>query len=401
MKRFIAVQIGARGNYAVPAILANAGMLENLYTDMCADAGVGAALDLLCPQFIRKGQLNNLLNRRIPSELNGKIQTFDLASIRYLVRQKLAGKDRISQHQALTIFQQEFGRDMIEHGIGDATHLYSTFGEGVDFLEFAKYHQIKIVTEFYCSFMNHKIVQEERGKYPFLEHPIPDEIIEKDYSASNRMCRLADVFIAPSQFVVDGLLEFNVSVDKCHIVPYAVSDSWFDIQNSPKLGRVLFVGSAVLNKGIHILGTAAQKLSHRNYEFKIAGGVSDLIRNSEITQKLDFLGRVPRIEIKKEYSLADIFVLPTFAEGSAQVVYEALAAGLPVITTKAAGSVVRDGVEGFIVPAGNAEALADKIEELIENRDLRNRMAIAAKERAKDYTWDKYAERLLLVFQNI
>ena len=218
---------------------------------------------------------------------------------------------------------------------------------------------------------------------------------------ARKVCRLTDIFIAPSEFVIEGLTAFDVPLEKCHIVPYAVNDAWFDIQNNPQPGRILFVGSAELRKGIHILGMAARKLSRHNYEFKIAGGVSGLIRHAEITQKLNFLGRVPRTEIQQEYTSADIFVLPSFAEGSAEVVDEALAAGLPVITTNAAGSVVRDGVEGYIVPEGDVEALANRIEEVIENRELRNRMAIAARERAKDYTWDKYAQRLLSVFQTV
>jgi glycosyltransferase involved in cell wall biosynthesis len=63
--------------------------------------------------------------------------------------------------------------------------------------------------------------------------------------------------------------------------------------------------------------------------------------------------------------------------------------------------VVRDGVEGFIIPEKDPEALANRIEELVENRDLRDRMAIAARERAKNYTWDKYAERLLGVHRAV
>jgi glycosyltransferase involved in cell wall biosynthesis len=401
MKRFIAVQTGARRNYAIPTILEKAGLLEALYTDLCADSGIVSVIDRILPQFFHKGSLSNLLNRHVSSELKDKVFTFDLAALRYLARQKLAGENQIKQHEALTIFDREFGQAMIDRGIRQATHIYSMFGEGSDFLEFSQKHQVKVVTEFYISFMTHKIVQNEREKYPFLESPLPAEIIDKDYSQARKVCQYTDVFIAPSDFVIEGLKEFDVQPEKCHLVPYAVNDAWFKIQNSPEPGRILFVGSAELRKGIHLLGMAAQKLSQHNYEFKIAGGVSDLIRDAQTTQKLHFLGRVPRSEIQHEYALADIFVLPSFAEGSAEVVYEALASGLPVITTNAAGSVVRDGVEGYIVPGGNVEALASRIEEVIENRELRNRMSIAAKERAKDYTWDKYTERLLSVFQAI
>ena len=90
-----------------------------------------------------------------------------------------------------------------------------------------------------------------------------------------------------------------------------------------------------------------------------------------------------------------MFVLPTLAEGSAEVTYEALAAGVPVITTKSAGSVVRDGVEGRIVPERDPEALVYAIEELVQDRAMRLRMAIAARERAKEFTWERYGERLL------
>jgi glycosyltransferase involved in cell wall biosynthesis len=116
---------------------------------------------------------------------------------------------------------------------------------------------------------------------------------------------------------------------------------------------------------------------------------------------LNFLGRVDRDKIHLEFQSADLFVLPTLAEGSAESVYEALAAGLPVITTKSAGSVVRDGIEGRIVPERDPEALAEAIRELTEDRALRDRMAVAARERARDFTWERYGERLLAYLKGL
>jgi glycosyltransferase involved in cell wall biosynthesis len=401
MKRFIAVQTGARRNYAVPSILEKAGMLEAFYTDLCANAGLGAALDRFCPQPFRKGALSRILNRRVPSAIEGKVHTFDLPAIGYLGRQKLAGHHPIKQHQALTAFNQELGRAMMCKSLGQATHIFSMFGEGTDFLVLAKEQNLKVVTEIYISPLTHKIIQAERKKFPDLEPILSNQIIQADYALFSRVCELTDVFIVPSRFVERGLAEFDVDKSKCYTVPYAVGDSWLELHNRPTKGRILFVGTAEVRKGIHVLGMASQKLSHRNYEFRVAGGVSDVVRQHQLTQKVNFLGRVPRAEIQQEYAQADIFVLPSLAEGSAEVIYEALAAGLPVITTEAAGSVVQDGVEGFIIPEGDAEVLANRIEELVENRELRDRMAAAARERAKDYTWDKYAERLLGVLQAI
>jgi glycosyltransferase involved in cell wall biosynthesis len=104
---------------------------------------------------------------------------------------------------------------------------------------------------------------------------------------------------------------------------------------------------------------------------------------------------VPRADIKKEFLAADVFVLPTIAEGSALVTYEALACGLPVITTPNCGSVVRDGIDGFIVPVRNVEALADAIERVVSDRTLRATLSANARERAKEFTWARYGERLI------
>ena len=62
---------------------------------------------------------------------------------------------------------------------------------------------------------------------------------------------------------------------------------------------------------------------------------------------------------------------------------------------------MRDSLDGFIVPEGDADALADKIQLLVEDKSLRNQMALSARERAKDFTWDKYGQRLLSFFQSI
>jgi len=94
------------------------------------------------------------------------------------------------------------------------------------------------------------------------------------------------------------------------------------------------------------------------------------------------------------FRTADIFALPSLAEGSAGVTYEALGCGLPVVTTFEAGSVVRDGIEGKIVPARDALALADALEGLVQNRELRDSMAINARARAAEFSWEHYSKRL-------
>lgn len=397
MNRYISVQIGARRNYAVPSILEDSGMLEALYTDMCADAGIGWWLSQYCPELLRGRSIRRLLDRKVPPTLRNKVKTCDQSTVLYLLKRQMAGNNSEKQYKALSDFGRAFGKEANRKSLGKATHIFSMFEEGLGVLESAKQQGLKTVTEIYISPETNRIIQAERELFPKLEEKLSDKVIESDYYHTAKVCQLTDVFVVPSRFVQKGLESFGVDESKCHIVPYGVSNSWFEIDSKPTIGRVLFVGTAELRKGIHILGQAAQNLAHRGYEFRVAGGVSDTIRSHPMTQSLTFLGRIPRSQIQKEYAHSDIFVLPSLAEGSAEVTYEALAAGLPVITTESSGSVIRDGVEGYILSENNPSMLSSCIEKIVEDRSLRNQLAFSARVRAREFTWDRYSERLLNV----
>ncbi len=107
------------------------------------------------------------------------------------------------------------------------------------------------------------------------------------------------------------------------------------------------------------------------------------------------LGQTPREALLREMSEADVFVFPSLFEGFALVILEAMAAGLPVITTSntAGPDLIEDGKEGFIVPAGDAKALRVAMESLLNDPERARAMGCAAHEKAKEYTWEKYGER--------
>ena len=109
---------------------------------------------------------------------------------------------------------------------------------------------------------------------------------------------------------------------------------------------------------------------------------------------VELLGRVGHGEMPALMARADVFVFPSLFEGSAVVTYEALACGLPCIVTAAAGSVARDGVEGLVVPAGDADSLAAAMALLGDDASLRARMAQAARARALEFDWPRYHQAL-------
>jgi glycosyltransferase involved in cell wall biosynthesis len=92
---------------------------------------------------------------------------------------------------------------------------------------------------------------------------------------------------------------------------------------------------------------------------------------------------------------ADVFVFPSLFEGSAVVTYEALACGLPGIVTPDAGSVVRDGVDGFLVPPRDVETLAARMERLGADPALRAALAASARARALEFDWPRYHAALI------
>jgi glycosyltransferase involved in cell wall biosynthesis len=117
----------------------------------------------------------------------------------------------------------------------------------------------------------------------------------------------------------------------------------------------------------------------------------------ELREEMEVVGAVPRSEIAKHYGWADVFVLPTLSEGSANVVYEALAAGLPVITTPNAGSIIRDGGNGFLVPIRDAGKLAEAIMKLKNSSALRASSSAAGGISVPDF--NEYASNLCYAVQ--
>ncbi|MEO5721953.1 MAG: glycosyltransferase, partial [Chthoniobacterales bacterium] len=101
-------------------------------------------------------------------------------------------------------------------------------------------------------------------------------------------------------------------------------------------------------------------------------------------------------DVEKYLSQGTIHAFPSTLEGSAKVTYEAAACGLPQITTREAGDVVRDGVEGIIVPPGEVDRLAEAIRHLHDNPEIVARMSTAARARVvENFTWDHFRARLL------
>ena len=277
------------------------------------------------------------------------------------------------------------------------------FGEGGSFIEAAKRRGLKIALDIFITPIAHRIVERERQAYPEWEAPgnAEFEVIEQYV---NKCIALADLLLCPAEAVADGMRYYPSFVEeKVRVVPYGYAG---DIQPQgikTVQRRVLFGGAATLRKGIHYFAQATELLSRdgTGYDFRVAGPVTQIVRGRPECRYLSFLGPLTRTEFLRELEAADVFVLPTLAEGSATVIYEALALGIPVVATRSAGSVITNGTEGYIVPERDAPALADAITEITSRRNLRDSMSMEAIRTAREFSEAKWGERLVSALRSV
>lgn len=401
--KYVVAQTGARRGYAVPAILERAGMLERFYTDVCGNTGWGRWLAYGTAFPVIGKHLERLAMRRVPDAVRAVTRTLAGPNLRWWWRAMFASKDPTVRFRLDAYRAMELGRAAAREGFGNATHVYAMLTEFWPLMLAARARGLIVVTEVYILISTERLLAEERRRFPGWESAPADwDVVRRELGFEDVLFTGSDFFLCPSEAVRDDLVTNWGVTPRCTlVVPYGMDPRWLELEPKPQRGRVLFVGTADLRKGIHYLAMAAEILKGRgrDYEFRVAGDVGEMVRKQPLCRHLNFIGRIPRDRIHEEFQQADIFVLPSLAEGSAEVTYEALAAGVPIVVTAAAGSVARDGIEGRIIAERNPESLADALEQLIEDRPLRDRMAFAARERARDYTWERYGERLVAALQ--
>ena len=399
-------------HYAVPALLERAGMLAHFYTD--SYVGQGSAWHALAmaatviPAAWRPQALARLLSRRDDSLPPGKITAFNLLGLSYALAQR-----RAKDEEGLQNVYREFGRrfcDLICQGkIGGADGVYAFEGAVLPIFQKAdKLGFTKILEQFIApERIQYELLSEEHCLWAGWEPPYPSRAaFQRKFDLERAEWDAADAIICASDFVADGMISLGLPPEKLYQVPYGVETTTFAVRREPWDGRrplrVVFLGGVTLRKGPQYLYQALKKLRGRPIEARMVGPVkiAEPYRQA-LMEEAQLTGQIPRSEVRRHYEWADVFVFPSICEGSATVTYEALAAGLPVITTPHAGSVVRDGVDGFMVPIRDAEAIAARIELFLGDAELLAHMSQNAGERAREFSWEKYGERLVAALQQI
>ena len=222
-----------------------------------------------------------------------------------------------------------------------------------------------------------------------------------------RELMLADWVVAGSPAVAQSVARAGYAGRGVFLVPYGVDTSLFTPAARPKERgpfRVVFAGRFEVRKGVHYL-LEAWRQAGINGELVLAGppGEEEFVNRMRQQYGATFreAGNLIQRDLAQLLASSDVFVFPSLAEGSALVTYQALASGLPCIVTPEAGSVVRDGVEGFVVPVGDSGAVAARLRLLHADTALRERMGESAAQRGRQFTWDHYHQTLAHVLTEV
>lgn len=217
---------------------------------------------------------------------------------------------------------------------------------------------------------------------------------------------IADFFVVPSSYAKRTFVTEGVPAENVFVAPYGVDTELFRHQTkADDVFRILFVGGFIPRKGVHYLVEAFRRSGLTQSELVLVGGQGAFLDGllDDGDKRIRRVRDVPKVELPDYYRRASVLVLPSVADAQPLVVLEAMACGLPVIVTDHCGSgdFVRDGVEGFVVPVRDVEALRARLVFLAENEVARRRMGKAAGDRIETMTWWAYGRRILEIYREI
>jgi len=212
----------------------------------------------------------------------------------------------------------------------------------------------------------------------------------------------------PSQFARRSFLQNGVANERVFVCPYGVDLSEFrpDVKRDDVF-RVIYVGQITVRKGIGYLFQAVESLIKKSkVEFWLVGEIDPRMRPllDQYAGIFEYKGVCPRKELWRLYSQSSVMVLASVEEGFGLVQAQAMACGVPVIATTNTGAddLFTDGEEGFIIPIRSPDAIMEKLQWMMDNRELRDEMAAAALKRVKGLGgWNRYGELVESVYKRL
>jgi glycosyltransferase involved in cell wall biosynthesis len=243
----------------------------------------------------------------------------------------------------------------------------------------------------------HPVAFKEILTREFKRHdiPLPWHMSDSRIRESLHELGLADNIVAPSPLVKESFISRGFDPEKIIVMPPGVDCEFFQPEPKPQsnIQATLYVGRLELAKGVHHLMTAWQKAKGSSRRLILVGNIHPCLKRwlelhpEVVDESVEFAGI--QIDLRPYFNKASFSVLPSLADGFGMAVMEGMAAGLPAIVTDNCGvkMAVRDGENGWVVPAGDVDALAERMEQAFADAGRIAEMAQNARSEAEKYDW--------------
>jgi glycosyltransferase involved in cell wall biosynthesis len=396
---WIVSQIGAREHYCIPQALKRAGQLAALITDFWVPPG---SLSSRIPGTRR-------LSERYHADLvSDTVYAPNVRMLQFEVcarLRKMRGWDVIIARNAL--FQQKalsFLRNSQPQNTNDEEPMtvFSYSYAALELFREAKRRGWKTVLgQIDPGPREDALVQSLRTAHSEWAGAYEASPPSEYWDLWREECDLADRILVNSAWSQTLLIEAGVDQAKIEIVPLALEKT-NSVEHAANIAsdshkksplRLLFLGQAIVRKGIQDLVGAARSLREGKWIIDVVGPHGPL--PTDLPDCIHFHGAIPRSEVAKWYGNADVFVLPTHSDGFALTQLEAMNHGLPVIATPCCGAVVEDGVNGWVIPPGEPEILANLLKKIANNPEALYTMRRSAKETVDRYGLETVTNALL------
>lgn len=373
--QWICCQLGAREHYAIPRVLQQQNRLDRLVTDAWVESESWFnRLPKSCLPALRERFHLELSNADV-SFFNNSLINFELIQ----KAQKSSGWHKIINRndwfQKKTIAALEKKKFKKEEQINLFAYSYAA----LDIFKYAKSRGWNtILGQIDPGLLEEESIVKQRSLYPDLRslwQPAPKEY----WQNWQEECSLADKIIVNSNWSKQALENKGVASEKIEIVPLAYNPPNKNlnfIRNYPSAFstarplRVLFLGQVILRKGIAAILEAIELLKNEPVEFWFVGTMGITFPESIIkNDRVKIFGKVPRSTTVKYYQQADVFLFPTHSDGFGLTQLEAQAWNLPIITSEFCGSVVKNQINGLILPEVTDKAIANSILGCIKSPD--------------------------------
>jgi glycosyltransferase involved in cell wall biosynthesis len=230
----------------------------------------------------------------------------------------------------------------------------------------------------------------------------------------SKLLSLSNMITAVSFSVANELKEYGLDPKQVTVVGNGVDEETFIPIPQRKCAEkyVLYTGVLRARKGLFDFIECARRVCevYSDVKFVICGTgpfhlrLEERVRRMGLQRRVIFLGYVSRDKLVKTYQNATVHVTPSHYEGLPTVLLEAMACGLPVVTTDVGGSgeVISSGVNGFLVPPKCPQAMAEIVLKLLGDDALRKKTGEAARETIeKCYGWDRITDKVLKCYESL